>query len=247
MGPLAQALLDGTADPEDSTYMNALYLGEVAYMDSQVGRLLEGLKQRDLLEETLLVVTADHGEVLSEDSFYAYSHGGDVTDGVMRIPLIMRAYGLPFPKGRIVNRQASLAGLAPTIERVLGLEMRLGDRRDFWDLIRPGPVRVDEGWPERGTEPVFMEASRPRQMEPETGWNNRLFYRSVRAGGYSMVGAPVFEIPYTLSGTEEGGEGLLLWLRYMMARWDSIAPTLRVDTPMAPSTKKALEALGYLE
>ena len=54
-------------------------------------------------------------------------------------------------------------------------------------------------WPESSTEPVFMEATRPRQYEPEQGWNNHLFYRGVRAGGYSMAGAPVFDLPYVMT------------------------------------------------
>jgi len=228
-------------------YISGLYLGEVAFMDSQIGRLLDTLSAKGLLDNALVVITADHGEILSEDSFYAYSHGTDVGDGAMRIPLIVRGYGLSLPRGRVVDRQASLAGLAPTIERALGLEARLGDRRDFWDYLRPGPVRIGEGWPEVGTQPIFMEATRPRQYEPTEGWNNLIFYRSVRAGGYSMVGAPVFDLPYVMKLPHEREEGVLLWLRYLMARWDRLAPSQRVDAPMAPATKRALEVLGYLE
>ena len=166
LGPLVQAINAGNADPADIAFMNGLYLGEVAYMDSQIGRLMAGLAAKNLLDKALVVITADHGEVLNEDPVYAYSHGADVSDGVMRIPLVMRGYGMPFPVGRVVSREASLAGLAPTIEKALGLDVRLGDQRDFWDLIRPGPVRFVEGWPESGPHPVFMEATRPRQFEP---------------------------------------------------------------------------------
>lgn len=246
-GRLQRAIEAGSADPKDLAYMSGLYLGEVAFMDAQIGRLLSGLEAEGLLAEALVIFTADHGEILSEDPIYAYSHGTDVGDGVMRIPLIIRGYGLPVPVGRVVSRQASLSGLAPTIERALGLEVRLGERRDFWDYLRPGPVRLAEGWPELATEPVFMEATRPRQYEPEEGWNNLTFYRSVRAGGYSMAGAPVFDLPYAMKAPHEADDGVLLWLRYLMARWDRLAPVERVDTPMAPATKRALEALGYLE
>jgi arylsulfatase A-like enzyme len=246
-GRLQRAIEDGTADPADLAYMSGLYLGEVAFMDDQIGRLLRGLEAEGLLERALVILTADHGEVLSEDPIYAYSHGTDVGDGAMRIPLIVRGHGLSLPAGRVVSRQASLAGLAPTIERALGLDIRLGERRDFWDYLRPGPVRWEEGWPEVATEPIYMEATRPRQYEPESGWNNLTFYRSVRAGGYSMAGAPVFDLPYVMKPPHEEEEGVLLWLRALMARWDRLAPSERVDAPMAPATKRALEVLGYLE
>ena len=61
-----------------------------------------------------------------------------------------------------------------------------------------------------------------------------------------MIGAPVFGLDYEQTAGEPS-DGVLMWLRYLMHRWDQSAPSERVDTPMAPSTQKALKALGYLE
>ncbi|MBT3218979.1 MAG: hypothetical protein HN348_07800 [Proteobacteria bacterium] len=178
---------------------------------------------------------------------FAYSHGTDVSVGAMRVPLIIRGYGLPLAEGAVVKSQASMSGLAPTIERSLGFEPSLGERRNFWSHIRPGPMKDRDGWPENPTWPVFYEATRPLQHESTTGWNNIRFYRGVRAGGWAMNGAPVFGIGYDFDvPVPEADRPVLYWLRYLLQQWDGQTPGY-VEVEMAPATKRALTVLGYLE
>jgi arylsulfatase A-like enzyme len=51
-------------EPYRSTYGHNLYVGELAYADSQIGRLLQALEQRRLLDRTVVIVVGDHGESL---------------------------------------------------------------------------------------------------------------------------------------------------------------------------------------
>lgn len=67
--------------------LTALYDGEIAYVDSIVGQLVEGLRSRDLLDDTLLVITSDHGEHLGEHRML--SHKLSVYDPLLRVPLIL--------------------------------------------------------------------------------------------------------------------------------------------------------------
>ncbi|TNE85013.1 MAG: hypothetical protein EP330_26785 [Deltaproteobacteria bacterium] len=239
--PIKIALLDGSADPADLDAVASRYLAEVAYIDTQIGRLLEGLEQRGLLEHSIVVVTADHGEMMHEYPALSWSHGYDVFPQVTHVPLIVTGEGWPLPEGRVTQRQVGLAELAPTLEKLVGLEASLGTRRDFADMLALGPVRDDEGWPERPVHTLFAEATRsPKDHEK---WNNLDLMRSVKAGGYELRAFPMRSMEPRLVAGERGIEPVLVGL---LEKWDAKAPEHR-EEQMAEATREALEALGYLE
>ncbi|HVS13924.1 MAG TPA: sulfatase-like hydrolase/transferase, partial [Thermoanaerobaculia bacterium] len=106
------------AEPWRSRYPDDPYSAEVAYVDSLVGDLRAALERRDLLQRTLLVVTADHGEGLGEHG--ELYHGYFVYDTTVHVPLIVRA---PFPElaGRVVEEAVSHVDLAPTVLAAAGV------------------------------------------------------------------------------------------------------------------------------
>jgi arylsulfatase A-like enzyme len=75
-----------------------LYDGEVAYVDRQVGRLLDGIASRGLLDTTLVALVADHGENLGEHGLL-YRHVG-LFDTTTHVPLLVRWPGPPRPAHR---------------------------------------------------------------------------------------------------------------------------------------------------
>ncbi len=243
---LVQQMRRGDAPTADVEHANALYLGEVAYVDEQIGELLDGLGGRGLLGHALVVAVADHGETLSDEPIYAYSHGSNVAPEVMQVPLIVRGYGLPLAERAVVRSQASMDGLAPTLERVLGLEPTLGTGLDFYDLLRAGPVDDRDGWPEP-TLPAYVEATRPRGAEVPDAWNNLRMHRGLWAGGWAVVGAPFIPEPFHFQDVGAAPHSEILdRLVQAIAAWDARAPE-HVDADMAPATRDALKALGYLD
>ena len=92
------------------------YDGEIAYVDAQLGRLLEALGRRFDPAGTLIIVTADHGESLGEhgESTHSYS----VYDATQRVPMIWNGPG--FRGGRAVPDVVRLADVAPTLLATLG-------------------------------------------------------------------------------------------------------------------------------
>jgi arylsulfatase A-like enzyme/tetratricopeptide (TPR) repeat protein len=70
------------------SYPTRPYDGEIAYADDEIGKVLEFLKKRDLLERTVIVLTSDHGEGLGEHS--EATHGLLVYETTLRVPLILR-------------------------------------------------------------------------------------------------------------------------------------------------------------
>ena len=103
----------------DVAHVVGLYDGEIAYVDSQVGRLLDALRGHGLEERTLVVFTADHGEDLHEHNRYFF-HSPSMYSSSLRIPLILALPGV-LPHGE-TDQPASLVDVAPTVLGLLGLK-----------------------------------------------------------------------------------------------------------------------------
>lgn len=102
-----------TIAPEDLEQVLALYDGEIRYTDHHLGRVINALRLFGLLEQTLVVVTADHGEEFMEHGSLE-GHAWTMYEEVIRVPLIMR-----FPDGlgggRVVEHQVRNIDIMPTI------------------------------------------------------------------------------------------------------------------------------------
>ena len=96
------------------------YVGEVAFADEQVGRLVSALDRLRLRERTLIAVTADHGEGLGEHNeethlFYIY-------DTTLSVPLVFHCPGR-VPAGRVCRTQVRTVDIAPTILDFVGIDV----------------------------------------------------------------------------------------------------------------------------
>jgi arylsulfatase A-like enzyme len=96
----------------DIEFPKAQYDAEIAYMDTCFAHVLTRLDELGLTGETLLVITADHGEELDEHWHWFDHHG--LYDTNLHIPLILRCHDL-LPAGRRIGGLTSMVDLAPTI------------------------------------------------------------------------------------------------------------------------------------
>lgn len=94
-----------------------LYDGEIRGADRGLEQLVDALRQRDLMEGTVLVVTSDHGEEMEDHG--RMSHGLSLYEEVVRVPLVFHA-PQRIPPGR--HGRASLLDVVPTLMELLGLE-----------------------------------------------------------------------------------------------------------------------------
>ncbi len=107
----------------DLEHLIALYDGEIAWSDAQVGRLLDELERTGELADTLVSVTSDHGEEFFEHG--GKSHRGNLFAESTRVPwLLHHPSGLP--AGQVVEGATGLVDVMPTVMALLGLEVPVG-------------------------------------------------------------------------------------------------------------------------
>jgi arylsulfatase A-like enzyme len=142
----------------DRKHIISLYDGEISYMDEHLGRLFTMMEKSGLMDHSIVVVVADHGESLGEHG-YDFDHGLYVYDASIRVPLLI--YAPSMAKGRVIPYQVETLDIFPTV-------------LDLLDIPVPGPVEGQslrpllEGsadWTERT---VFSEASKPWNVEGES-------------------------------------------------------------------------------
>ncbi|HUT77021.1 MAG TPA: sulfatase [Polyangia bacterium] len=118
----------------------AAYDGEVAYADSQVGRLLDGLEALGLRGRTTIAVTADHGEIFGEHDCYLHSY--HMCEPVLRVPFVLASPSIPV-RGAVEDRPYTHLDLLPTLTGLSGIEPPAGlvGRSYARDLRDPGSNR----------------------------------------------------------------------------------------------------------
>ena len=104
--------------PYKEEFSGDLYDGEVAFMDHELGRVIDALRAKGLLERTLVVVAGDHGEALGEKE--ELDHGIFIYDGTMKVPLIFYGDKL-VPAGRVVDSRVRLIDVMPSVLDLVGI------------------------------------------------------------------------------------------------------------------------------
>lgn len=145
--------LNRIADQYEPNYA-AMYESTLRYVDAQIGRLVEHLQERGMWDETILVVTADHGEALHDRGVYGHAAGNDryaydptrdyMYEELLHVPLLVR---IPGSEGRRVQAPVSLAWMHELIAETAGLEQgdfpRQSGRESHLDPTRTVSVVAD--------------------------------------------------------------------------------------------------------
>ncbi|MGH7474846.1 MAG: sulfatase [Longimicrobiales bacterium] len=119
------------------------YDGALAYLDDQLHLLLTALERRDVLENTVVVVTSDHGEMFGEQDLTG--HGNSLYMPVLRVPLFV--WGPGIPAGMRVDNVVSVRTLAQTLTELAGLDAEFSGEslNPYWrDLSEAGDVRRND-------------------------------------------------------------------------------------------------------
>jgi arylsulfatase A-like enzyme len=123
-------------NPRDRRRLEALYDGEVTYHDRHFGHFLDGLAKLGVLDDTVIIVTADHGEEFFEHD--SVGHGHTLYQELLHVPLAIRAPG-QIGAGRRSPRAACLADVLPTALAATGQPIPAGiEGRDLIALCGAG-------------------------------------------------------------------------------------------------------------
>jgi arylsulfatase A-like enzyme len=118
LGAIREHGVQPTAD--EVRALMARYDGEIAFTDGQFGRFVTELRRRGLLERTLIVLVADHGEEFGDHG--GFEHGRTLYEEMLHVPLIVR---LPNPEGagRRVAESVRQIDIAPTVLEYVGAQV----------------------------------------------------------------------------------------------------------------------------
>lgn len=238
--------------PYKSRYAAEPYDGEIAYVDSAVGKLLGQLKLRGLYNDAVIAVMADHGESLGahgEDT-----HGIFLYDETIQVPLLIKLPHQGTAGKRVGNRienRVELVDVMPTILQVAGVAVPPEVQGEsLLGIMKAGATAANDAaaeasWRDR---PAYAETDYPRIA---FGWSA---LQSLRTGKYLFVEAPRREL-YDQSADAKAEHNLApastavadtLAARIVAFRQKTSnqreAPKAAVD----PSAQEKLAALGYV-
>jgi len=147
-------------DPRDRAHLVACYDGEIRFTDDILERIFEELRGAGLLEDAVVVVTADHGEEFFEHGGKA--HQRTLFDEVLRVPLIV--WGpTRVPAGLECEEQVSLIDLMPTLARLGGVDEELAVQgRDLGPFLAGGELAPREALAELSVNDEALFARRTR-------------------------------------------------------------------------------------
>ena len=243
----------GDLTPEQVRFLADRYDGGLAYLDQQLGALFDALAARGRLDDTLVVVTADHGEVFDEHPEQWFAHDPHLYDENLHVPLFVRLPGAE-QAGRRVPALVSGVDVAPTLLELAGLAGdglgasgrslaafvlgRTGERRDVVFADRMGKDQTGEP----GVSDA-LAASRRDQRRMLRSTTHKLVHH-VDQGRFELFAV-----------TDENRD---LWSRQpaeaaaLVARYEHLLAGLRGadgtvgDQALDPDTVEFLKALGYV-
>jgi arylsulfatase A-like enzyme/Tfp pilus assembly protein PilF len=224
-------------EPYAGRYRSHLYDGEIAFDDAQVGRLFAFLKENNLYERSVIILTGDHGEGLGEHG--ERTHGFFIYDSTLHVPLLIK---IPGAAPRVVNDEVSLVDVMPTVLQAVSVPI-------------PGSVQgrsllaLALGRPAGGSSNLYAESYLPLL---HFRWNQ---LRSLRSRGMKYIDAPRPEVYDTRTDPRELKN--LYSTRQSLAHemHDRLFTLIRRFTPSGgaaekeltdPALMERLRSLGYV-
>ena len=232
---------------EDQDHYSALYDGEVAYSDYQIGRVINKLKELNILENSLIVITSDHGENLYEHS-YEYGHYG-VYDSSIRIPLI---FSMPqkLSQHKKIKQIVQSIDMTPTILDLVDIE-----KPDQFQGKSLMPMMFDKevNW-ESTAYSIMLQTRRNFFAIRSDDWKIMLTVLSDKSKKFELYHIP--SDPNELNNRLDSEPVIADSLKNVLVSWiennfEPIAiaytPGLQLKKEFDKATEERLRSLGYIK
>ncbi len=229
---------------DDIAWIRALYHGEITYQDEHVGGFLDTLEKLGRLEDTIVVVTNDHGEELYDQR--TFGHGFTLTEQMIQAPLMIH-YPPMFPEATLIDDLTEHVDLAPTMLEAMGLPPMKGTEGTSFLPTLHGSTEQEPRYAialsDNGKRSIHI-GNWKLEVHKSKGWKH-LFYitsdnpeKRDRRGDAELAGR-LCEIYM--------GEGMARPSK--LQRLSGVGSAKRYqaqDAHMDAETRKQMEALGYL-
>jgi len=224
------------ANPTRDDYRNAFlapYRAEIGFNDASFGRLLAHLETKGVLDDTIVVVTADHGEEFFEHG--KFQHAKSLYDEVLHVPLIVRFPRAVSPGARVAE-PARLSDVLPTILDLAGIDAP--DDIDGASLLAPDRVAPESIYARIRIDGFDLDAVRahPFKLIRDRATGETALYQT--------EADPLEGEPLDSPGEHARLEALLAVHLAAERERDPKAPTA---TELPEDVQEALKALGYAE
>jgi choline-sulfatase len=211
------------------------YDGEIAFADQQLGRLLKAIQDSSAIDDTVVLVTSDHGESLGEHG--EATHGVFVYDATLKVPLIIAGPGVA--AGRVVHTVARSIDVLPTLLDYAGMRAPAG--------LEGRSMRPAADGRQMADAPSYAESL---YTQLELGWAPLYAWRTAQ---YKFIDAPNPEL-YDLQhdGAERNNQFAQYtqraeeFRRLLQALVPQAAPKDATAAPADSQTLERLRSLGYV-
>jgi arylsulfatase A-like enzyme/Tfp pilus assembly protein PilF len=244
--------------PFKQRYQAQPYDGEIAYVDSVLGKLFTELHKHGLFDETMIAVMADHGESLGAHG--ENTHGIFLYDETLHVPLMIKLPTNP-SAGKRIRSRVGLVDVAPTLLQVSAVAIpkemqgeslvsRMTASPPASDLHVPANARKTVNLPaadEASDRPAYAETDYPHRA---FGWSS---LRSLRKGNYLYIQAPEREL-YNEASDTAAAHNLAATSRAVADTFSFQLDDFRRKTSQTlsqlakpdPEQMQKLQALGYV-
>ena len=226
------------------------YAEDITYMDFHLGRFLAVLRDKNLYDDTIVIVTSDHGEAFGEQHAHITEtgHGHYLSDVTQRVPLIIKPAGNRAAARRIAE-QVELTDLAPTILRLLNIDAPAS----FCGRPLAGLLH------DRSVPPAGRDAHSFTTVHVEQANGDALYLQelSVRTERWKYITRPrlgeaelydLHEDPLERENVIDTHPAIAQALHARLVRfWDPHDAKQDPRAGLAPLLVRQLQALGYLE
>ncbi len=229
-GPITSEMRSG-----DLAYMRQHYQAAVRSLDRIISRLFQELENRQLLSNTIIVLTADHGEEFGEHG--GLGHGTTLYDELLRVPLMIHVPGEPPAR---LEGITSLVDVLPTLRELMGIPSSADDVGvDLTQYVKGQPL------PERAIHARVQSLSDYSELYAAI-WNDHKFIFNRSKGTkefYDLRADPKERSPFRPEQSPLYAEGEKL-VQTQMAVADR-NPNASAPVTILPDTLNALKSIGY--
>ncbi|HEV2853568.1 MAG TPA: sulfatase [Thermoanaerobaculia bacterium] len=229
----------------DLKYYVSQYDANVLVADAYIRKLLDEMRSLGLLEDSLIIFAADHGEELGEHNSW-FEHGPLPYNTTAHVPLFFVMDGLR--AGRRVDRPVELVDLYPTLRDLIAPDRQVPglEGKSLWPLLRDGDAKAfRQAFSEAGRRPnLYHSVQEPAWKLVFNSGGKRSRAATSSTGGFELYNLK--EDPLEARNLAAVHPEEVRRLRRDLVAWMRKARSMGDDEEGDPETERALRALGYL-